>query len=129
MGTEIEHCERCGSLVYPFSKETSVSDGSSYCVKCAEELDRGYLAKNTCSMCTRLLDRGEVKFVMPSRMYSSYFFDRLPITHRLMCVKCYRRASRLDIIRQPLAKIWQIRARLGKSITQKQAMKTRELRN
>ena len=127
MGAEIENCGRCGSLVYPFSTEKSASDGSSYCVKCAEEIDRQYLARNTCSMCTRLLEREEVKFVMPSRLYSNYFFDRLPIEYRLMCVKCYRRADRLNYIRQPLAKIWQIRARLGKTLVRKQiAAKARE---
>jgi len=127
METEIERCNRCGSLVYPFSKETSVSEGSSYCVKCAEEIDRSYLAKNTCSVCTRLLERGDVKFVMPSRLFSSYFFDRLPVEHRLMCVKCYRKASRLNIIRQPLVKIGHIRAKLGKAITRRQTVKIREI--
>lgn len=121
----IEHCNRCGSLVYPFSKEVAVSDGSSYCVKCAEETDRHYLAKNTCSVCTRLLDRNDVKFIMPSRIYSSDFFDRLPITHRLMCVQCYRKASRLNIIRHPLVKIDQIRFRLGKTFARRSVVKIR----
>ena len=127
MDCEIEHCNKCGSIVYPFSKETAVSEGSSYCVKCAEEIDRYYLAKNTCSVCTRLLERGDVKFVMPSRLFSSYFFDRLPIEHRLMCVGCYRRASRLNIMRLPLVKIGQIRAKLGRAIARRPVAKIREM--
>lgn len=125
MEAATEHCNRCGSLVYPFSREVAVSDGSSYCVKCAEEMDRHYLSKNTCSVCTRLLDRNDVKFIMPSRIYSSNFFDRLPVTQRLMCVQCYRRASRLSIIRQPLVKIDQIRLRLGKTFARRAVVRVR----
>lgn len=125
MENAIEHCTRCNAIVYPFSKNVAASDNSSYCVKCAEELDRNYLAKNVCSVCTKLLERDEVKFVMPSRMYSAYFFDRLPIEHRLMCVRCYRKAEKLNIISRPLVKIGQIRLRLRRAFARKAILKTR----
>ncbi len=112
METENELCGRCGTVVYPFSKDIAVSDNLSYCVKCAEELDRNYLSRNVCSVCTKLIEKDEVKFVMPSRLYSNYFFDKLPIENRLMCVNCYRRLERLNVLRFPLIKIGQIRLRL-----------------
>ncbi len=120
-----ECCNRCGSLVYAFSREMAVSDSFFYCIKCAEEIDRYYLAKNVCSVCTRLLNKDEIKFVMPSRLYSSYFFDRLSIEHRLMCVNCYRKVERLNIIRQPLIKIGQIRLRLRKALARKSMVRIR----
>jgi hypothetical protein len=124
-----EHCDRCGSVVYPFSRNISVSDNSSYCIKCAEELDRHYLSKNVCSVCTMLLDKNAVKFVMPSRLYSIYFFDKLPIENRLMCVGCYRKAEKLNIIRKPLVKIEQIRLKLSSKFAKRSVVKTRSINN
>ncbi|MDE1870839.1 MAG: hypothetical protein KGI06_01205 [Candidatus Micrarchaeota archaeon] len=121
-----EHCKRCGTVVYAFSKNAAVSDNSSYCIKCAEELDSSYLARNTCSVCTRLLAKDEVKFVMPSRLYSAYFFDRLPMEHRLMCVTCYRKADRLNILKRPLVKIEQVRTRLRRTLARKSALRIKE---
>jgi hypothetical protein len=112
MELESENCGRCGGIVYPFSKKESASDSAYYCVKCAEELDREYLKKNVCSLCTELIPKGDVKFVMPSRIYSSYFFDRLPLENRLMCLDCYRKVEKMNIIRNPLTKLIHIRARL-----------------
>jgi hypothetical protein len=112
--------------VYGFSTGISESEGTSYCIKCAEEIDRYYLAKNICSLCTRLLCKDEIKFVMPSRIYSSYFFDRLPIEHRLMCVSCYRKVEKLNIVRQPLVKIGQIRLRLGRAIGRRYLVRVKE---
>lgn len=120
-----EHCDRCGSAVYPFSRGTAACDNFSYCIKCAEELDSNYLSRNVCSLCTRLLGNDEIKFVMPSRLYSNYFFDKLPIEHRLMCVGCYRKVERLNIIRRPLIKIAQIRLKLGRSITRRSIIRIR----
>lgn len=117
MENATEHCANCGATVYQFSKKISASDGSSYCIRCAEELDRQYLSMNVCSVCTRLLDKREVKFVMPSRLYSFYFFARLPMESRLMCVDCYRKANKLDLIRKPLMKINIIRSKLRKSFS------------
>jgi hypothetical protein len=125
METEAEHCKKCGSVVYAFSKDVAVSDGSVYCIRCAEEIDRYYLARNVCSVCTRLLDKNEVKFVMPSRLYSSYFFDKLPIEHRLMCAHCYRKVSKLNIIREPLIKIYHIRLRLRRALAKRAVIKSR----
>jgi hypothetical protein len=112
--------------VYGFSMCVAESDNVSYCIKCAEEIDRYYLAKNICSLCTRLLYKNEIKFVMPSRLYSSYFFDRLPIEHRLMCVSCYRKVEKLNIIRQPLVKIGQIRLRLGRAIGRRYLVRVKQ---
>ena len=125
METATEHCDRCGSVVYPFSRGTAACDSFSYCIKCAEELDSDYLSKNICSICTRLLGNDEIKFVMPSRLYSNYFFDKLPLEHRLMCVHCYRRVEKLNIIRQPLIKIGQIRLRLKKGIARRSIVRAR----
>lgn len=125
METEHELCNRCGSIVYGFSRGVAESDSLSYCIKCSEEIDRYYLARNICSVCTKLLGRDEIKFVMPSRIYSSYFFDRLPIEHRLMCVRCYRKVEKLNIIRQPLIKIGQIRIRLGRALGKKYLVRIR----
>lgn len=123
MDDETEHCRRCGSIIYTFSKGVAASDGSDYCIKCAEEADRKYLSRNVCSVCTKLLDKEEVKFVMPSRMYSDYFFDRVPIEYRLMCVKCYRKAEKLDMVRKPLVKIRQIRLKLKGAMAKRSASK------
>lgn len=119
MESEEEHCSRCGSVVYAFSSGIAVSNNRHYCIQCAEDIDRDYIEKNTCSVCTKLLGRREVKMVMPSRMYSSYFFDRLPVQDRIMCVDCYRKARRLHIISKPLMKIGRIRQILGSSIADK----------
>ncbi len=123
MDNETEHCCRCGSIIYTFSRGTAASDGTNYCIKCAEEIDRKYLSRNICSVCTKLLGKDEVKFVMPSRLYSSYFFDKIPIEYRLMCVKCYRKAEKLNMVRRPLVKIGQIRLRLRRAIARRSAVK------
>ena len=83
-----ECCKRCGSVIYGFSKKRSASDGLYYCIKCAEYLDKKYLIENTCSVCARTFSKGEVKFVMPSRIYST---SPLPLAKRLVCVNCYKR--------------------------------------
>lgn len=129
MGTSNGNCGRCGSVIYPFSSGIAESDSLSYCVRCSEEIDRYYLSKNICSLCTRLINKREVKFVLPSRIYSSYFFDRLPIEHRLMCIGCYRKVEKLNIIRQPLIKIGQIRLRLGKAIRRKYLIRIKSRNN
>jgi hypothetical protein len=56
---------------------------------------------------------------MPSRLYSGYFFDRLPVGNRLMCASCYRSVGRLGIMRDPLVKLGNIRSRLSKSPVKK----------
>ena len=63
-----------------------------------------------------------LKFVMPSRLYSGYFFDRLPVGNRLMCESCYRSVERLGIMKDPLAKLGSIRSRLAKGKAQKVSM-------
>ncbi|MGD0728854.1 MAG: hypothetical protein ABR981_02150 [Candidatus Micrarchaeaceae archaeon] len=124
-----EQCGNCGAKVYEFSSKEAASDNSIYCIKCAEELDMQYLAKNVCSVCTRLMEHNEVKLVMPSRLYSNYFFDKLPIETRLMCTACYRKAESLDLVRKPLVKINQIRLKLkrtfAKRILQRNVLKVR----
>ena len=119
MENAMEHCGRCGAVVYPFSKGVAVSSNSDYCVKCSEELDMHYLSRNVCSVCARILDKDDVKFVMPSRMYSCYFFDRLPLENRLMCTACYTKANRLNLIRKPLIKIGQIRLKIARKLVKR----------
>lgn len=114
-----EQCGNCGVKVYEFSMKEAASDNSLYCIRCAEELDMQYLARNVCSVCTKLMEKQELKFVMPSRMYSNYFFDKLPIETRLMCANCYRKAESLNLIRRPLIKINQIRLKLKRSIAKR----------
>jgi hypothetical protein len=125
METATEHCKNCGSIVYAFSKKTATSDGSSYCIKCAEELDSQYIKKNVCSVCTKLLEKQEIKFVLPSRMFSSYFFDKLPLETRLMCASCYSKAEKLNLVRRPLIKIGQIRTRLMRRLERKAIIRSR----
>lgn len=88
-------------------------------------MDRDYLSRNICSVCTRLLEKSEVKLVMPSRMYSSYFFDRLPLENRLMCTSCYAKARKLNLIRNPLVKIGQIRVRITRKLARKAVMESK----
>jgi hypothetical protein len=114
-----ENCCRCGTAVYLFSGKFSESDGSFYCIRCSEELDSKYLSKSICSLCTNMLDKKDVKIIMPSRLYNTYFFDKLPISNRLMCKYCFSKVNRLNLIRNPLTKIRNIRARLGKLSTRK----------
>ncbi len=93
-----ECCKRCGSAVYGFSKKRSASDGFYYCIRCAEYLDKKYLIENTCSVCARTFIKGEVKFVMPSRIYSA---SPLPLAKRLICTNCYRRFATRNRTRMP----------------------------
>ena len=87
----MERCGRCGSVVYGFSKKRAASDGNIYCVKCAETADRHYLIKNTCSVCSVLLSKDDLKIVMPSKLYSA---EPLPLGKRLVCANCYKRFAR-----------------------------------
>ncbi|MFI5412835.1 MAG: hypothetical protein ACHQX1_03000 [Candidatus Micrarchaeales archaeon] len=127
METSPEHCANCGVAVYAFSKKIATSDDTPYCIRCAEELDIQYLAKNTCSVCTRLLEREELKFVMPSRLFSNYFFDKLPMQNRLMCTHCYARARKLNLLSKPLIKIERIRQRLKRAVVKEVEVETKEL--
>ncbi len=86
--TAKEYCRKCGMEVYPFSKKYSVSTGESFCVKCAERVDREYLVKNSCSVCRKLLKANEVKLVMASKIYGT---TTLPLVDRLICTECYKR--------------------------------------
>lgn len=118
MYDESEYCRRCGTAVYGFSKKLAASDNSYYCVRCAEELDKRYMVRNICSVCNRLLKKQELKFVMPSRMYSS---NSIPIGHRLLCGACYKRVARRTRIRS-FASINQLRS-LVKSVLVRESQK------
>ena len=95
-GVSEEKCTRCGSAIYPFSTRIAISDRQRYCVKCAEELDARYMLKNSCSLCGKLLDRRQVKFVLPSIAYGS---ASMPLQERLACSPCYNKALRRNRIR------------------------------
>lgn len=109
MGT-IDYCGRCGTPVREFSRKMAASNGAYYCVRCAEELDRQYLVKNTCSVCAKMLNRAEHKFVMPSTIYNEY---SRPLANRLICSSCYGKMARGNMTRN-LPSIGFIRSRLLK---------------
>ncbi len=114
---ESERCKKCGMEVYPFSKKYSVSSGDYFCIKCAEKADRDYLIKNSCSVCKRLLDRGEVKIVMPSKIYGA---ERMPVIDRLICMGCYRRMGSRSMDRRSFRhKISQIRLGIRKGFAKR----------
>ncbi|HUC38883.1 MAG TPA: hypothetical protein VL944_02010 [Candidatus Acidoferrum sp.] len=86
-----DRCGKCGSVVYPFSTRIAQSDQQKYCTKCAEEVDARYLIKNSCSVCGKLMERHEVKFVLPSLAYGR---SAMPLEDRLSCPPCYTRLQR-----------------------------------
>ena len=109
MGTS-EYCGRCGTPVREFSSKMAASNGAYYCVRCAEELDRQYLAAHTCSVCSKMLSRSEGKFVMPSTIYNEY---SRPLMKRLICTSCYGKMARGNMTKN-LPSIGFIRSRLLK---------------
>ncbi|HUY70327.1 MAG TPA: hypothetical protein VMV00_02035 [Candidatus Baltobacteraceae bacterium] len=109
MGTN-DYCGRCGTPVREFSRKMATSNGAYYCIRCAEDLDRQYLAKNTCSVCSKMLNRSEGKFVMPSAVYNEY---SMPVMKRLVCTGCYGRMARGNMTKN-LPSIGFIRSRLLK---------------
>jgi len=109
-------CGRCGRLADVSTRDRAISRNSFYCGDCMDELRKELQKGNICSLCRCEIWDGAPRFVLPSRLYSSYFFDRLPIGNRLMCVSCYRSVERLGIMNDPLAKLGSMRSKLGKSI-------------
>ena len=83
----MDRCGRCGTDVYQFSRKMAQSDGRYYCVKCAEAVDKGYITRNSCSVCGRLMGRRELKVVLPSMAYGE---GQLPMADRLSCAECYK---------------------------------------
>lgn len=57
-----------------------------YCVKCAEELDKNFLAQMSCAVCGKHLYRDEAKYVMSSKFFGG---EAMPITERLVCASCH----------------------------------------
>ncbi|MGC8648353.1 MAG: hypothetical protein ACP5SJ_02535 [Candidatus Micrarchaeia archaeon] len=82
----VEKCPRCGTALHSFSKKYAYSMNRYYCVKCAEELDRNFLAKMTCAVCGKHLGREEVKYVMSSKFFGG---EAMPIADRLVCAACH----------------------------------------
>lgn len=114
-----EYCSRCGMEVFPFSKKYSVSSGAFFCVKCAEQVDREYLVKHSCSVCKRLLKSGDVKLVLPSKLYGD---GRLPLADRLICTQCYKSVASKSMDRRSFRqRMQQVRANIRKGIAHKQA--------
>jgi protein-arginine kinase activator protein McsA len=113
----VERCGRCGVQVFSFSMKRAESDQMAYCTKCAERVDSEYMAKNLCSVCTRLLSKGEVRFLLPSMLYSD---ERLEISKRLVCSGCYRKLSTSVRSRMQFAsRARQIRESLRRSIVRR----------
>lgn len=118
-----EYCRQCGTAIYPFSRKYAISTGEYFCVKCAERVDKEYLIKHSCSVCTRLIKGDEVKFVMPSKIYGA---DSLPLSDRLVCAECYKVVARQDRERVGMSqKIGQIRAGIRKSLAKRMTEKPR----
>jgi|GEM_PF-4409316 len=82
----VEKCPRCGTTLHGFSKKYSYSMSRYYCVKCAEALDRDFLARTTCAICGRHLGKDDVKFVMSSKFFGS---EGMPLIDRLVCTSCH----------------------------------------
>jgi hypothetical protein len=114
MGSGLELCGRCGRLTEDSARDKAIGSSSAYCSGCMMELREELQGRNICSLCRCAIWDDDPKFVMPSRIYSRYFFDRLPIGNRLMCASCHRGAERLGAMGDPLAKLGSIRSRLGK---------------
>lgn len=89
-GMEMEYCRRCGDSVYPFSKKYSTSASDFFCVKCAERLDREYLAKHTCAICTKILRNDELKFVLPASKFAD---PKTSVFERVSCLQCHRKLA------------------------------------
>ncbi len=119
MELESEHCGRCGRLADAFASEGAICSGSYYCDACIREFAEELHGRNICSLCRCAIWEHAPKFVMPSRLYSGYILDRLPVGNRLMCASCYRHTERLGLMRDPLAKLGSIRARLNKNAARK----------
>ena len=115
MESEFEHCGRCGRLADAFAMDKAISCSSSYCDSCMRELHEELQGRKRCSLCRCAIWDWAPKFVMPSRLYSGYFFDRLPVGNRLMCASCCKSVERLGIMKDPLAKLGSIRTRLGRA--------------
>lgn len=108
------YCNRCAIELQQYTKKRMGRDGMSYCARCAERVELEYLAKHTCSVCTRVFRNGESKFVMPSSIYSD---NRLPLLQRLVCTDCYKRvASKARDRVSFLSGMYKVRARLSKNI-------------
>ncbi len=114
-GGESEKCPRCGTTIYGFSRKFSHSVGEYYCVKCAEALDRDYLARTTCAMCGKALTKNDVKFVMSSKFFNSF---GMPVVDRLLCEDCHPRVASRNRIESTArkARINAIRAAVRKGI-------------
>ena len=112
-----EYCRKCGAEVFSFSTKRAESDGLSYCVKCAERADSKYIAENTCSVCTRLLSKGEARFLLASRLYSE---ERLPMAERMVCSGCYSKVATSTRSRMEFAsKARRIRESIRKSLVKR----------
>lgn len=98
MTEEKEYCKKCGTEILPFSKKYSISANDYFCIKCAEKLDRAYLAKTTCAICGRRLKPDELKFVLPSSALSD---DKMHTMERMCCLVCHKKmaADRIKDVR------------------------------
>ena len=110
-----EHCGRCGRLAEGFARDKAIGQSSAYCNSCIKELGEELHGRDVCSLCRCAIWDGAPRFVMPSRIYSSYFLDRLPVGNRLMCTHCYWNVERSGLMNDKLAKLGSIRARLAKN--------------
>ena len=83
---------------------------------------KGILARSICSVCAQPIAKGDVRFLMPSRLYSNYILDRLPIENRLACLRCYKEIARLNLTKGPFVKLGHIRAKVLRNTARKHAI-------
>ncbi|MEM3227809.1 MAG: hypothetical protein QXR58_02495 [Candidatus Micrarchaeaceae archaeon] len=109
----VEKCPRCGTTMRNFSKKYSYSMSRYYCVKCAEALDRDYLARTTCAICGKHLSKSDVKFVMSSKFFGS---SGMPLIDRLVCAECHPMIMERMRSRQNAGREYTVKAAVRKSI-------------
>ncbi|MCL5430629.1 MAG: hypothetical protein M1504_04125 [Candidatus Marsarchaeota archaeon] len=84
----VEHCNKCGVEIYPYSRKYSISDNCYYCKKCATAIDKKYIEEHTCAVCKVMIKNNEPKFVVASRQISENGHELL-VKDRVVCAKCH----------------------------------------
>lgn len=79
-------CEICGVATYSPSDRVMRPKGRAYCKDCAAKLGLDRAEKNLCAICGKILKKGEVKMVLPSKSFGEAV---IPLESRLACIECY----------------------------------------
>lgn len=84
------YCGRCSAELQDYNSRRSLADGLYYCKRCAQSVEQERLARTTCAICKRQLQRQQPKIVMPSTICAP---EPVLMTERLLCVGCYKRIT------------------------------------